>query len=166
VWTNGVDKSFQEKQAAPEDFSEQREELQQPLEDCQAKAITKRPEIENVRRMVEAAMLKADEGKLMEWKAEAEQRVAEEARAAELEAKAEDAKCKAEAAEREAEAAEREAKAARVVVLEAATGLEKAAASEVKRALCSAAKVAKDKAYKARGAAATARKRFVANRVA
>ncbi len=97
MWTNGVDKSFQEKQAAPEDFSGQREELQQPLEDRQAKATAKQAEIENVRRMMEAAMLKADEGKLMEWKTETEKRATEEARAAELEAEAEDAKCKVEA---------------------------------------------------------------------
>jgi uracil phosphoribosyltransferase len=108
------------------------EELQQPLEDRQAKATAKRnPEVENVRRMVEAAILNADQETMMKWKAEAD-----------LKTKAEEANCKAEAAEREAEAA-------RVVVLEAATGLEKAAANEVRRATCSAAKAARDEARKA-----------------
>jgi hypothetical protein len=55
---------------------------------------------------------------------EAEKRAAEETRASKLKAKAESAECKAQAAEREAQAA-------RVVVLEAVSGLEKAAASEV-----------------------------------
>ena len=146
---NGVDKSFQEKQAEPEDINGQREELQQPLEDRQAIATAKRkPEAENVRRMMEAAMLKADEGNLMEWKAEVEKHAAKEARAAELKAVAEDTKCKAEATELEAEAAEREVEAAKVLELEAATELEKAAASEVRHAVCSAAKVARSKAKK------------------
>jgi hypothetical protein len=154
---NGVDESFQEKQAAPEDISGRREELQRLLEDCLAKATAKRkPEVENVQRMVVEAMLKADEGKMMEWKAEAERRVAEESG---LEAEARNAKCKAGAAELEAEAAEREAEAARVVMLEAATELEKAAASEVRRAACKAAKVARAQAKKARKAATKAANR-------
>jgi colicin import membrane protein len=157
---NGVDKRFQEKQAAPEDISMQREELQQPLEDCQAKTTTNcKPEVENVRRMVEAAMLNADEGKMMVWKAEAEKRAVQKARAADVEARAEDAKCKAEAAELEAEAAMREAEAARVVMLEAATELERAAASEVKDTVRSTARGARDKADNAWKAAALAANR-------
>jgi hypothetical protein len=143
---NGVDKSFQEKQAAPGDRSGQREELQQPLEDRQVKAIAKhKPEVENVRRLVEEAMLNADGGKMMKWKAAAEKYAAGEARVSDLKAKAVDAECKA-------EAAERKAKAARVVV-EAVSGLEKAAASEVMRAACGAAIVARSEANKAKKAA-------------
>ena len=97
---NGVDKSSQEKQAAPEDISGQREEQpeQQSLDDCQAKAtvnLKRRPEVENVRRMMEAAALKADEGNIMKWEAEAENRAAEEARVSDLKTKAEDAERKA-----------------------------------------------------------------------
>ena len=115
---NGVDKSFQEKQAAPEDISGQREELQQPLVDRQAKTTTNcKPEVENVRRKVAELILNADEGKMMKWKIEAEKCAAVEAGVSALKAKAEDAKCKAEVAEREADAAE-------VVVLEAVSGLE------------------------------------------
>jgi len=148
---NGLNKNFQEKQAAPEDISGQREELQQSLGGRQAKATaTRKPEVENVRHMMEAAMLKADEGKLMEWKAEAEKHAAEKARAAELKAVAEDAKCKAEAAELEAEVAEREAEAAKVLELEAATELEKAAESEVRHAVCRAANMARDKTKRAK----------------
>jgi fused signal recognition particle receptor len=150
---NGVDKSFQEKQATSDDISGQREELQQPLEDRQAKATAKpKPEVEKVRRMVEAAMLKADEGKMIKWKAQAEKHAVEEARVSDLKAKAESAECKAQAAEREAEAA-------KVVILEAATELEKAAASEVRHAASSAAKVAREEAKKARKAATKAANR-------
>ena len=105
------------------------------MEDRQEKATA--PEVENVRRMVEEAMLKADEGKVSKWKAEAEKRAAEEAKVSELKVKAERAVCKAEAKEREAEAA-------RVIMLEAATELEKAVVSEVRFAVCRAAKEAKD----------------------
>ena len=149
---NGVDKNFQEIQAASEDNFGQREELQQPLEDGQAKTTAKRnPEVENMRRMVEEAMLNADEEKMMKWKAEAEKSAAEEARVSVLQAKAERADCKAEAAEREAEAA-------RVVMLEAATELEKAAASEVMRTASSVAKLARGEANKAKKAATKAAK--------
>jgi len=142
-----------EKQATPDDISGQREELQQPLEDRQAKATAKpKPEVEKVRRMVEAAMLKADEGKMIKWKAQAEKHAVEEARVSDLKAKAESAECKAQAAEREAEAA-------KVVILEAATELEKAAASEVRHAASSAAKVAREEAKKARKAATKAANR-------
>jgi hypothetical protein len=148
-----IDESFQEnlKQAAPGDINGQREEVDQPsAEDHQAKATAKhKPEVENVRRMVEAAMLKADEGKKMKWKADAEKYGAEEAKVSGLKAKAEKAACKAEAAEREAEAA-------RVVVLEAVSGLEKAAANEVRRAVCSTAKAARVEAKKAKKAATKA----------
>jgi hypothetical protein len=141
------DKSFQEKQAAPEDISGHREELQQPSEVRQAKATAKRkPEVENMQRMVEAAMFKADEGKMMKWKADAERHAAEEAKVSDLKAKAEGAECKAEAAERNAEAA-------KVVMLEAVSGLEKAAANEVRRAACSAATAARGEAKKAKKAA-------------
>lgn len=99
-----------------------------------------------MRRMVEAAMLKADEGKKMKWKAEAERHGAEEAKVSDL-------KTKAESAVRKAEAVEREAEAARVVVLEAVSGLEKAAANEVRRAICSTAKTARGEANKAKKAA-------------
>jgi hypothetical protein len=145
---DGVDKNFQEIQAAPEDTSGQREELQQPLEDRQAKATAKRKaEVENVRRIVEEAILNADEGKMMKWKAEAERRAAaEEARVSDLNAKAERANCKA-------EAAEREAKAARVVMLEAATELEKVVAGEVMHAASGVAKLARGEAKKAKKAA-------------
>ena len=145
-----IDEIFQEnlKQVAPEDINGQREELKQPsAEDHQAKATAKcKPEVENVRRMVEAAMLKADEGTKMRWKADAEKHGAEETKASGL-------KAKAESAERKAEAAEREAQAARVVVREAVSGLEKQAALEVRRAICYTAKEARDEAIKARKAA-------------
>ena len=66
---DGVDKNFQEIQAASEDNSGQREELQQPLEDGRAKTTAKRnPEVENMRRTVEEAMLNADEEKMMKDK--------------------------------------------------------------------------------------------------
>ena len=150
---NGVDKNFQEKQAAPEDISEQREELHQPLEDRQAKVTAKRrPEVENMRRIVEEAMLNADEGKMAKWKAEAEKSAAEEARVSDLKAKAEEAECRAVATEREAEAA-------RIVMLEAATELEKAVASEVRRVASGAAKLARDEANKAKKAATKAANR-------
>ena len=129
---NGVDKSFQEKQAASEDISGQREELQQPLEDRQAKTTANcKPEVENVRRMVEALMLNADEGTMTKWKDKAERCAAEEARVSDLKAEAEDAKRTAEAAECEDEAAR--------VMFEAASGLEKVAAREVMSATHSAA---------------------------
>src|SRR6266478_6394531 len=118
AWMNRVDKSLQEIQGVPEDVGGRTEELEQPIKDSQAGAKARcKPEVEKVRRMVETAMLNADEGKMMKWKAEAEKRAAEEARVAEFKAKAEEARCKAEAAEAEAEAA-------KVVILEAATGLE------------------------------------------
>ena len=143
---NGVDKSFQEKRAAPEDISGQREELQQPLEDRQAKTTANcKPEVENVRRKVAELILNADEEKMTKWKTEAEKCAAVEARVSALKAKAEDAKCKVEVAELEADAAE-------VVVLEAVSGLEKAAAREVMRATRSAAQVARARAIKANNA--------------
>ena len=148
---DGVDKNFQEIQAASEDNSRHREELQRHLEDGQAKTTAKRnPEVENMRRMVEEAMLNADEEKIMKWKAEAEAEAekgaAEDARVSALKAEAESANCKAEAAEREAEAA-------RVVMLEAATELEKAAASDVMRTASNVAKLARAEANKAKKAA-------------
>jgi membrane protein involved in colicin uptake len=159
VWVNGVDKSFQEKQGAPENIGEQTEEPPQPMDDCQAKEIAMRKaEVENMRRKVEEAMRNADNRTMMKWKAEAKRRAEAEARAAELKAKAEaeaeDAKRKAEAAEREAEAAEREAEAVNVVVLEAVSGLEKAAASEVASA---ASRTASKARYMADGAADAAK---------
>jgi hypothetical protein len=147
---NGVDKGFQEKQAASEDISGQREELQQPLEDRQAKTTANcEPEVENVRRMVEEAMLNADVGKMTKWKAEAEKCAAEETRVSKLKAKAESAECKAQAAEREAQAA-------RVVMLEAVSGLEKVAAREVMRATRIAASTARSQAHHANDKAAEA----------
>ena len=150
---DGVNKDFQDIQAAPEGISGQREELRQPLEDCQcqAKATAKRNlEVENARRMVEEAMLNVDEGKIMKWKAETERSASEEARVSDL-------KAKAESANRKAEAAEREAEAVRVVMLEAATELEKAAASEVMLVVSSVAKLARAEAKKAKKAATKAK---------
>jgi hypothetical protein len=123
------------------------------MDDCEAEEIARRKaEVENVRRKVEEAMQKANyNGSMWKWEAEAEERAAEEARAAELEAKAEDATCKAEAAEREAEAA-------RVVVLEAVSGLEKAAASEVVRAARKTASEAWHVVDRARAGAEAARR--------
>jgi len=144
---NGVDQSFQQKQGTPEDIGKQTEELPQPMDDCQAEEIARRKaEVENVRRKVEEAMRNASNGTMKRWKAKVQERAVDEARAAELEAKAEDAKCGAEAAEHEAEAAG-------VVVLEAVSGLEKAAASEVARAACRTAGEARHMANDARRAA-------------
>ena len=141
---NGVDQSFQQKQGAPEDIGKQTEELPQPMDDCQAEEIARRKaEVENVRRNVEEAMRNATNGTIARWNAEVQERAAEGARVAEFEAQAEDAMCKAEAAEREAEAA-------RVVVLEAVSGLEKAAASEVARAARITASNEGKRAYSAR----------------
>jgi hypothetical protein len=145
---DGINKNFQEIQAAPEDISGQREELQQPSEGRRAKATAKRNlEIENAWRIVEEAMLNADEGKIMKWKAEAEKSAAEEARVSDLKAKAE-----------WADKTEREAEAARVVMLEAATELEKVVAGEVMRAASSVAKLARGEANKARGEVNKAKK--------
>ena len=138
---DGVDKSFQQKQGAPESIAgKQTEQPPQPMDDCQAEEIARRKdEVENVRRKVEEAMRTAGAQKRMKWKAEVDKRVAEEVKAAGLEARAKDAESKAEAAEREAEAA-------RVVVLETELGLEKAAASEVAREACATAKSARSEA--------------------
>jgi hypothetical protein len=153
VWVNGVDKGFQQKQGAPEDIGKQTEELSQPMDDCLAEEIARRKaEVENVRRKVEEVMHDAGDRTMTKWKAEVQERADEEERAAELKAKAEVAKCNAEAAEREAEAA-------RVVVLEAVSGLEKAAASEIVRAACSTARRAKLSADNAREAAKMAAKK-------
>ena len=150
MWVVGVDKSFQQKQGAPEDMGKQTEEPPQPMDDCQAEEIARREaEVENVRRKVEEAMRNADNQKMWGWEAEVQQRVNEEARAAELEAKAEDAKRKAEAADREAEAT-------RVVVLEAVSGLEKVVAKEVLREALTTAYNAKNEADTASRLAATA----------
>ena len=120
---NGADKSLQKIQGAPEAIDEQTEEPG----DFEAEEIARRKaEVENVRRKVERAMRTAGQGTMRQWRTEVEKRVYEKAIAAELGAKAENAKCRAEAAEREAEVA-------RVVVLEAVSELEKAAASEIAR---------------------------------
>ena len=150
MWINGVDKSFQEKQAASEDISGQREELQQPLEDRQAKTTANfKPEVENVRRMMEELMLNTDEGTMTRWKDKAERCTAKEARVSDLKAAAEDAKYKAEAAEREAEEAN--------TMFGAVSGLEKVVAREVLRtaqgAATSARRLANDANYRVARAA-------------
>jgi hypothetical protein len=151
VWVYGVDKNFQQKQGAPEDIGKQTEEPPQPVDDYQAEEIARRKaEVENVRRKVEEAIRNAaDNGTMQKWEAEVQKHVDAEARAAKFEAEAEKQKCKAEAAEREAEAA-------RVVVLEAASGLEKAAASEMLHEACNRARFARDKAVRARAGAESA----------
>jgi hypothetical protein len=148
---NGVDKDVQEKQGAPEDTSKQTEEPPQPVDDCQAEEIARRKaEVENVRRKVEGVIRNAVyNGAKLRLEAEVRKHADAEARAAKCEAQAEDATCRA-------EAAEREAVAARVVVLEAAPGLEKAAASEVARAACNTGYNARREADRARVEAARA----------
>jgi hypothetical protein len=129
VWVNGVDKSFQRKQGAPEDIGKQIEEPLPTMDECQAEEKARQEaEIESARRKVEETMRNArfTGGMTSRWEAVVRQRVADEEKAAGLKVKAEDAKCKA-------DAAKREAYAATVVALEAAPGLEKAAASEVAR---------------------------------
>ena len=150
---NGVDKSFQQKQGAPQDTGKQTKKPPQPMDDCQAEEIARRKaEVENVRRKVGEAIRLADGRTVKRWEALVKERVNEEARVAELKATAEDEKCKAEAAEREAEAA-------KVVVLEAWSALEKAAASEVVREARKTASDARGRAERARVAAGgTARK--------
>jgi hypothetical protein len=128
---NGVDKSFQQKQGAPDDIGKQTEEPPQLMSDSQAEEVARRrAEVENMRRKVEETMRKAGKKTKSRWSAEVQKRVDEdwEARVAELEAEAEDAKCKAEVA--------------KFVVLEA-SGLEKAAASDVARAACRTASEAR-----------------------
>ena len=142
-------------QQAPEDVDKQTEEPG----DFEAEEIARqKAEVENVRRKVEGLMRAAGQGTMRQWQTEVEKRAVEKTRATELGAKAENAKCMA-------EAAEREAKAARVVVLEAVTELEKAAASCVARAACSEAKDARYEAVKAKErascAAATAARSWV-----
>jgi hypothetical protein len=151
VWVHGVDKSFQQKQGAPEDIRKQTKEPPQPVDDCEAEEIARgKAEVENVRRKVEEAIRNAaDNGTMRSWEAEVRKHVDAEARAAKFEAEAEDAKCKA-------EAAEREAKAARVVLREATSGLEKVAAGKVVRAASSRASYARDAADCARAQAANA----------
>jgi hypothetical protein len=150
VWVHGVDKSFQQKQGAPEDIEKQTEEPPQPVDDCQAEEIAgRKAEVESVRRKVEDAIRNATYSGRRRWEAEVQKHVDAEARAAKFEAQAEDAKCRAEAAEREAEAA-------RVVVLEVTSGLEKAAAGEVVRAACNTASNARYEADCARIEAARA----------
>jgi hypothetical protein len=121
------------------------------VDDCQAEKIARRKaEIENVRRKVEEEIRKARGSvKMRLWEAEVQKHVDAEARAARFEAEAEDAEC-------EAEAAEREAEAARVVVLEAASRLEKVAAGEVARAACNTSRDARYGAACARDKAAKA----------
>ena len=149
MWINGVDKSFQEKQGAPEDISGQREELQQPLEDRQAKTTANlKPEVENVRRMMEELMLNTDEGTMTRWKDKAERCTAKEARVSALKAIAEDAEYKAEMAEREAEEAN--------IMFKAVSGLEKVVAREVLHTAQGAATSAKGLANDARYKAAIA----------
>ena len=151
MWVHGVDKNFQQKQGAPGDIGKQTEEPPQPVDDCQAEEIARRKaEVENVRRKVEEEIRQAtNNGNLWRWEANVQKHVDAEARAARFEAEAEDAKCKAEAAEREAEAA-------RVVVLEAASGLEKVAAGEIARLACNTATNARYVADCARTRAANA----------
>jgi hypothetical protein len=125
VWVHGVDKSFQQKQEAPEDIGKQTKEPLQPVNGCEAEEIARqKAEVENVRRKVEETMRNAGDGTMRKWKARLQNHVDAEARAAKFEAEEKDATSKA-------EAAEREAKAAKVVLLEATSGLEKVAASEV-----------------------------------
>ena len=146
MWVNEADKRFQKIQGAPEDIDKQTEEPG----DCEAEEIARRKaEVENVRRKVEEAIRNAGYGKMNQWQAEVKRRVDEKARAAELEVKAEDAKCRAEAAGREAEAA-------RVVVLEAVSDLEKAAASETAHAAYKEARDARYWADRAKGEASSA----------
>ena len=143
---NVADKRFQKTQGAPEDIDKQTEEPG----DFEAEEIARRKaEVENARRKVEEAMRFPAYGKMGKWQAEVRKRVDEKARATELEVKAEDAKCRAEAAEREAEAA-------RVVVLEAVSDLEKAAASEIARAAYKEAGDARNRAYRAKEEASSA----------
>jgi hypothetical protein len=129
----GVDKFQEKEQEAPENIGVRTEEPAQPMEDGQAEEKAGcTPEVENIRRKVKEAMRKAEEKEIMERKAEKAKCEAWEARLAPFKAKAEEAKSKAEAAEREVEAA-------RVVMLEAVTEREKAAAGEVSREACDAA---------------------------
>jgi hypothetical protein len=131
------------KQEAPENIGARTEEPAQPIEDSQAEETARcTPEVETIRRRVKEAMRLAEEKVLMEYNAEEARRQAREAKLAQQKVKVEKAKCKAEAADREAEAA-------RLVILEAVTESEKAAASAVSEEASKAAK-------KARSAAVTA----------